>query len=297
MSQAIEISQIGDVPVVGDYVVGPGKYDLLISPGESMDRDVRITNRTGRVLKVKIEIEDFTGDDQVGTLLLGNEKGPYSLRDMILPDTKEFTLSHGERALLPVKISIPADAEPGGRYGSILVKVEPQDPDEKDLAPGAASGQLQITSRIAVMYFVRIKGDANEQGKLKGFTSEKSFYQKGPVKFSVLYENSGNVHLNPYGSIEIKNLLGKKVDEIEVSPYFVMPGFSRTMEKNWEKPLALGRYQATLKLNLGYKDIFEEKSVTFWIIPTKIIFIGLGAILLLSLIIVWFSSKFELKRK
>ena len=51
----------------------------------------------------------------------GDEIGPYSIRDFISFPETTFTLSLGERARIPVTISVPENAAPGGYYGSVLV--------------------------------------------------------------------------------------------------------------------------------------------------------------------------------
>ena len=296
-AHAMEIQPLPNLPVAGDYIVGPGKFELLLAPGESATRDLNITNRTGKILNVKIEIEDFTGDDTYTTRLLGNEKGPYSLKDYIVPEVTSFKLAHGERAVLPIKINIPLNAEPGGLYGSVIVKVEPEAANDNSAAANETKGQVTIASRIGTLLFVRVKGNAKEEGQLLKFYSDKSFYQQSPVNFSLYYENTGRVHLTPYATIEISNIMGKKIDEINVAPWFVMPGFKRNVTVKWDKGLALGRYTATLKLNRGYQDIVDEKTINFWIVPMNIIIIGLAVIIILSILIIWFSSKFELKKK
>ncbi len=295
-SQAMEIINIGGVEVVGDYVVGPGSYDLLLSPGESTTRNINVTNRTGKVLKVTVEIEDMTGDAQTGTKLLGSDRGPYSLKDFLHPEEMTFKLSHGERGVLPVNIDIPNDAEPGGLYGSVLIRVDTETPDVKEQVDGAA-GQVTILSRVAVLFFVRIKGNTKEEGRLTSFTADKYFYQKSPVKFNIAYENTGRVHLNPYATVEIFNLMGKKIDEIDVAPWFVMPGVTRNRDVVWDKNLAFGKYTAKLKLNRGYQDLSDNEEISFWIVPMKILVISLSVILIIAIFLVWFSSKFEVRKK
>jgi len=296
IAQAIEIQNYDNMPVEGDFVLGPGKIELFLDPGESITRDLKITNRTGRMLTINIDIEDFTGDPNYSTQLLGDEQGPYSLRDYIKPEISEFNLSHGERASLPVTISIPEDASPGGLYGATIARVSPASEQEEKIADGA-TGNVGIVSRLATLFFVRVKGDINESGYLKSFTTDKKFYKQGPVNFSIVYENTGSVHLNPYATIEIKNITGKKIDTVDVAPYFVMPGFIRNRSVDWHKKLAFGRYTAIASVNRGYNNLVDEAKITFWIIPLKVIIISLSVILLLAVLIWWFSSKFEVKRK
>ena len=295
-AQAFEINTLANMPVEGDYVIGPGKIELFLDPGQSASRDLKVTNRTGQPLNIFIEIEDFTGDPVSSTRLLGKEAGPYSLRDFIHPEKESFVLAHGEKATLPVTISIPETAEPGGLYGAAIFTAKPVlTPKEEELE--GAKGQVSITTRLATLFFVRINGPVNEAGYLKSFTAGKKFYQTGPIDFSVIYENTGSVHNNPYGQIEIKNLMGKTIDSLDITPYFVMPGFSRDKVIAWNSSLAFGRYTATLKLNRGYSNIIDEAEANFWVVPIKILIIGLAVIIFIAIFIWWFTSRFELRKK
>jgi hypothetical protein len=246
----------------------------------------------------KIAIEDMRGsrNTEDTVVFLGEEKGPYSLKDYVKPELTEFTLNQGQRMVLPVEISIPQDAEPGGLYGSLLVSTNPPK-TEGETEANKAKGQIQLISRLGALFFIRVKGDAKEEGVLKDFTAGKNFYEKGPISLKVLYENNGSVHLNPYGVIEIRNIFGKKIDEIAVEPYFAMPDSVRMREAKWERDLLFGKYTASLSLNRGYKDIIDQKSISFWVFPWKIILIGFLALIVLISFFVWIVSHFELKRK
>jgi hypothetical protein len=179
---AYEIQNLGDVGTQRDFVVGPGKIELWMDPGEKKTEHFYITNRLGQEMTFKVKLEDFKGsrDPAQTTVLLGEEKGPYSLRDYLKPEITEFTLKHGERMILPVEISIPKDAEPGGLYGSVLVSTNPpkaalQEEKEK------AVTQMRVISQISTLLFIRVKGDVKEEGlltNLKADKVEKKFYEK-----------------------------------------------------------------------------------------------------------------------
>jgi hypothetical protein len=294
---AFEITAYDNMPVEGDLILGPGKTELTINPGEIQTKEVKVTNRTGGALEINVGVEDFTGDNISATKLLGGEKGPYSLRDYLIPDKDKFILHHGEKATIVVEVRLPKDAEPGGLYGAIIISSNKVSEDNQKVEEGA-KGAISVTSRLGSLFFVKVNGEAKEEGRLKSFNTNKTFYQAGDVNFNIQYENTGRVHLNPYARIEITNLMGKKIDSIDVAPWFVMPGFSRDRSVPWGKLLALGRYKATLELNRGYgENNIDVASTTFYVIPLKILIISISIILFLAIIIVWFSSKFELKKK
>lgn len=295
---AYEIEDLPGTPVEGDFVVGPGKQELWMEPGAQAMRQIIITNRLGRIMGFRIEIEDFKGsrDLRETVILLGGERGPYSLRDYLKPEISEFTLNHGQRMILPITISIPEDAEPGGLYGAVIVSTQPPAIERRDREEEVEPG-IGIITRIGALYFVRVKGDVVEQGFLQEFKTPERFFEKGPVPFEMLFQNDGTVHLMPYGIIEIRNLLGRQVGEVKVDPFFALPDSLRQREVEWKPRLALGRYTATLFLNRGYQDIIDQKSLTFWIIPWKIILAGIIGLFLIIWFFRWLFSKFEIRRK
>jgi hypothetical protein len=297
---AYEVQDLTGVEEEGDFVLGPGKTELWLSPGEKTTDQLLITNRLGREMNFRVEIEDFKGsrDPEETTVLLGEEKGPYSLKDFLHPEITEFTLKHGQRMVLPVVISIPEDAEPGGLYGSILIATSPPR-QGLGIEEEAVKGQMQLISRLGCLYFIRVKGEVTEDGFLKEFRTgaTEKFYEKGPISFELFFENNGNVHLMPYGGIEIFNILGKKVDEIEIEPYFALPDSLRLREVSWQKEFLFGRYTALASVNRGYQDIIDQKSITFWVIPWKIILAGLVGLFLVIWFFRWLFSKFEIKKK
>lgn len=294
---AYQIEEIPETPVIGDFLLGPGKQELWLEPGETTIKEITIANRLGREMSFQVEIEDFTGsrDPAETIVLLGTEKGPYSLRDYLKPELSEFTLTHGQRIILPIEISIPEDAEPGGRYGTVIVATSPPKIEEGEVKEPRPT--VAVISRLANLFFVRVKGEVIENGFLKEFKSERKFYEKGPISFQLLFENNGNVHLTPYGTIEIFNLVGNKVGELEINPYFAMPDSLRLREVQWDKTWLFGRYLALASVNRGYQDIIDQKSIEFWVIPWKIVLAGLVGLFLIIWFFRWLFSKFEIKRK
>lgn len=297
--QAVQIEHLDNLDLINDFIVGPGKQELLLDPGQVVVKGITVTNRFEKPTKFKLELEDFQGSNSEGSpiQLMGLLKGPYSLKDYIKPETMEFTLQPGDRATVAVQISVPKDAVPGGLYGSLIVTTET---DETELAtdPNATKSGVSIKSRIAVLYFVRVKGPVKEDGTMNVFKTDGKFYQKGPIEFTYSFKNNGSVYLNPYGYVEVKNLYGTVVERVKIDPYYVLPGSERIMKKNWDRGFMLGRYKAEIFLNRGYTsnneekvvDVIDRQVVTFWVMPWKVVVPTLLGIVLLIWLIVWIKK-------
>lgn len=297
---AYTIEKLPNIVVSGDFFVGPTENELFLDPGQRAVRQLTITSRLGREMKFVVSAEDFIGSEagETATVLLGEEKGPYTLKDYLKPEITEFTLQHAEKMVLPIEITIPEDAEPGGRYGAVLISAIPT-ATELEAEAGEAAAGIKVRARIASLYLVRVKGEVWENGFLKEIKMAvlKKFYEKGPFSFQLAFENQGNVHLVPYGLVEIKNLLGRTVEEIELTPWFAMPDSLRLRTVKWDKGFAIGRYTALAKVNRGYQDIIDEKSVSFWVLPWKIVVPALLIFALIVLVLGWVFRNFEIRRK
>ena len=293
-----EIQNLNDDRVFGDFVVGPGKIDVSLAPGESKIIELNVTNRMGEPKIFKFEIEDIEGsnDPTQPVVLLGDSRGPYTLKDYIDIPHMEFTLEHMDRATIPVTISLPADAEPGGRYGSVVLSTATKglDTDRSGTAPSSV-----VVNRIGTLFFITTPGSTDASGELVSFSTlpDQKVFTHETVSLALAYENTGSLHLNPYGTINITNIFNDEVAVLEVDPWFSLPKSLRTREISWDRELVFGRYTATAKINRGYDDIVDEMSVTFWVLPWKPlvgIFVGLFAFFLL---IRFVATRFEFKRK
>ncbi len=281
----------------GDFVVGPGRAEIEIKPGETITYEISVTNRISDNRIFELTVEDVKGSNDASgaVVLLGNERGPYTVKDYISFPANSFALKLGERARIPVTISIPPDAEPGGFYGSVLVSTVKSEGD----ATGDNATRSPIIARIGTLFFVTVPGEVIKSGETKNIslTDKKWWYEKGPIKLNILYENTGSIHLNPYGELRIKNLFSEEVGFVELEPWFALPGSLRSRNITWDRELLFGRYTAVAFVNRGYDNIIDEVTVAFWVLPWKVV----GGTFLVIFIIIFslrsFFRNFEFKRR
>ncbi len=287
----------GDNINQGDFVVGPGRAEIEVKPGQTVVYEMSVANRISDGRQFKLEVEDISGtnDASQAVIFLGDQRGPYTVKDYISFPENNFTLNLGDRARIPVTISVPPDAEPGGYYGGVLVSTVKDD----GTSGPAGTTRSPIVARIGTLFFITVPGKTEYAGATKEITltDKSAWYEKGPIKLNVLFDNTGSVHLNPYGELRVENIFGEEVGFLELEPWFVLPKSLRTRDISWDRELLLGRYVATAYINRGYDDIIDEVSVTFWVLPWKIV----GGIFLAIFIVLFsfrtFFRRFEFKRK
>lgn len=291
---AFTIEETGDAKIYNDFILSPAKVELSLSSGEQTAKNLQIINRSGRIMLFTVSMEDFTGsvNGQESVILSGDQKTIFSLSDYLAPEVKEFELQHGQRMILPVKVSLPQVIEPQGLYGAILIQAQ----EKNNSQP---SGQISVANRLSSLFFVRVKGEVKEDGLLEKFqtiANRKIFFQS-PIEFSLLYRNRSNVHLNPYGLIEVRDIFGSKIKQIEVEPYFVMPQSLRSREFKVENFWGVGPYTVSLFLNRGYRNIIDKAEIKFWFLPWQMLAVLGGIIFLVLVLILFFKIKAKKRLK
>lgn len=279
------------IKAAGDFVLSPAKIEVVLDAGETVVKEITIINRLGRAADFKVEIEDFEGsqDKEKPAVLLGENKGQYSLRDYLKPEQTEFFLGNNQSRVLPIIISVPQGVEPGGLYSAVLISVLPEEGD----------ASIKTKGRIGCLFFVRVNGQAIENGKLEKFEfiKNQNSANKNDLTFGIAFRNQGNVHLNPYGYIAIKNIFGKEIERLSIEPYFTMPNSLRYLKILWQKRPSIGKYTATLFLNRGYQDIIENSQISFYVIPWQFILASIFILLMAAFLIWFFVVRFKTIKK
>ena len=283
-------AQTANVPS-GSFVIKPAKAEIVLAPGESEETVLTLSNNTALPLRIDVSFEDVAPSKQASPTdepvkLLGKNGGEYTLRDLFSVPKYSFDLLSGKEVRVPVSVTIPRDVTAGGRYGSVVFTFRPiMTPDV------VQSANIAIESRIATMFFVRISGETKEEGKLVRFglfndaRSARVPSKEDPLKFQVAYENTGDVHLNPYGRITLIPFFGDE-HAVLIDPWVVLPGATRMREVVMTDTLSVGHYRAHIELNRGYADIVDEEEVSFFILPTaKDVIFSVAIFIILALFV------------
>lgn len=300
-AHAYTITKIG-VENSEDFVVEPGKTEIFLNPGETVTKNISVTNRTNREMKFSVGVENFVGsDDPESTVVLlpAGIDTPYPLSQFVSSELQEFTLQFGEKITFAVTITTPSDIEPGGHYGAIIVSNESL--GSFDGNGNEVQGSTRLTSRIGSLVLMRINGDVDESGFLESFKitgPSKLFRQKMPTSFEIVFNNDGTVHLVPYGTVNVRNIFGSQIAQIPVDAYFALPDSKRYQEVMWPgKSFAFGLYTAELELYRGYGNQLDTQQIKFFVLPLIVVLPVLGGVLLLFAILYFISRRFEIKRK
>lgn len=264
--------------------VSPPILEIEIDPGETYSDFIKFENLSDtETLTLYPQILSFKAKGESGAQEFiedSAETTNFSLSQWVDISTDVITIKPLERIILPFTITVPADAEPGGRYAAVLLGNQP-------IVPQAGSN-VALGTRTGSIILAKVTGEVTENASLTLFKTGKETYQYPPVDFEITIQNSGNIHVKPLGKIEIVNMFGKTVDEVVVndSKGNVLPESSRKFTPSWEtEKFTIGKFTAKLELEYGEQDSKSlSDEISFWVLPIKEIAIGAGVLVLLILL-------------
>jgi hypothetical protein len=254
--------------------ITPPFFQLSMGRGELWASSIRVVNTNNSDLTLYVAVADFEakGEDGSGMFRFRPDaaEAPSTLSRWIETPFESVTIAPEQSAEIPFTIRVPDSAAPGGHYAAILVGVKP-------FSPASQGASVGISSYVSSLVFLRVHGDVKEEGRIREFTGIGRWDTAPEAEFSMRFENSGNVHLQPQGTITIKNMWGRVrgIVPINQGSEFgnVLPSSTRRFTFDWKGEggaLNIGRYKAVLDVKFG--KAAEQRAagtVTFWVIPVR----------------------------
>lgn len=274
--------------------ISPALIDEAVDPNSTKEYAFTVTNLNANEQKFYISAKNISDVSNEGAPIFSEfeeEATGMELADWIVLPVSDITLPAGASQEVRFTINVPGDAAPGSHFGSVILSVD---------APEIEKSGAAIGYKVANIISLRVAGDATESANIRQFSTNSFFYGSKNVDFSVRIENLGNVLLRPVGPVEIKNMLGQKVDTFvfNESQASVFPKKVREYKFTWTgEGTGFGRYEAVLSPVYGSAGAKRtiSSTVSFWILPIHIIGPALGGLALL-LLITYFFVKLYIRR-
>jgi len=264
--------------------ISPLTYNLEVSPGESEDISIKVTNLNDEDLSYVIEIENFNNVSDEGAPSFSNQDTDAditSLKDWIVVNPtsdKEGIIKPRESKDISFSINIPKGAEAGGHYAAVFAK-EVKKTDE-------GKTQIGVSSRVGTLVLVSIPGNVVKSAEISEFNPKKIVWA-GPVDLSMKVRNTGTVHYDSQGTVEIKSLIGN-TSEVDMGTHTIIPKNERLYTGGWSQKYPFGRYILAAKAVDGNGDIVSTSRIV-WAIPLIIVIPVLVGLIILIWVIMYFK--------
>lgn len=296
---------LAQAPAGNGFRISPVRSEHTIEKGRSDTLTITVENPSDATVLARGIANDFvaTNDESGQPRLLLDEgsQSPKNSFKTLVSGLPELTLGAREKKDISVTISIPEDANAGGYYGAI--RFEPQ------LAGGTGSTNVGLTASVGTIILVRVPDDLTERLDLVQFSAAnkttdkegktdykpKSFFTSGDVSIMARLKNSGDIHVKPYGKVQVKSMFGKthEYEFNNTDPRSnILPESTRKFGDDIPNMKWFGRYTVTAYLgySTGGGGPIEAKA-TFWYIPTPILLLMIAFVIAVVAGVYWIIRK------
>jgi hypothetical protein len=205
----------------GGLDISPAYSDITVGkPGERKEILFTFTNRTQTVLQLELFPIDFSQTGTQGTISFLNTSAgnyTYSLASFLSFASRDITINTGEKVDVPVTVTNRPDLRPGGHYAAVVARLKNS---------GDTSDETKILPSVAGLIYLRKTGGERYNISLKDIQGFPSFITFSiPKTVTLLFQNEGNVHLVPYGRVDVTDMTGKLVQKgiVNTPSYILLP--------------------------------------------------------------------------
>lgn len=285
----------------------PPSLEFATQPGRTIDTVIKLYNEGSDPINIYTSTALFTAKDETGTPDFNFNNQPSDLATWIKAPTGPMGILAGERIEIPISIEIPSTAEPGGHFAGLFFETRP---------PEDTPGQVKVRQKIGTLVILRVEGDVQESARVEKFAVDNlGALRRLPVAFMTKVQNTGNVHVRPTGTIQIKNMFGRVVATLSIneSEGAVLPNSTRRFDAMWRvqtddethgsflvelgkewRNFAVGKYSAVFAGTYGAAKQTLTATTTFSVWPWELLLVfGVGlivVIILLVLFIKWYNG-------
>ena len=254
---ALAAAQPASAQVLAQAV--PVKYDLPVTPGEILTREIVLSNQGNETVVVRLRYSDWQVSAEGAVSLAAAGSTPNSLAGHVRFEPQSISLPPGEEGRVLLTMSLPADG-PATRYGVVLSEVRPA------VFPRNRLGPRAIAELGTTIYLSRIPADRIRAE----FTALVAAPLGGDsMAVSARVRNAGERHLYVTGEMALADSSGVTVRSAALGTGVALPGTKRAFTWTCAPALAPGRYRLTATLDTGEAELLVgERWIQWPLAPT-----------------------------
>lgn len=277
-----------------DLMVYPAKLELAAAPGTTQEFAVNVRNLGHGAETMNVYFNDYSIKANNDFVFRKPGHYSYSCSNWLATDTPAMTVPSGQTVVKVFRLSVPADAEPGGHYGVIFF----------EQAPAAGKAPVAARPRIGSLVMVTIPGEIVREGRIKDVKVTSTWFwptrglpllPKRRVAARVVFQNSGNVHLTVKGSLSYRATFGWGSGKVEFSEITVLPGTTRYLEALIPHPPLVGSFKVKAEVRYGPSlDVFDttrKATATFNLFPLSLLALILLAAAAAAVPLAWAARR------
>lgn len=266
--------------------------------GDRFTEELRIENESAYPMSVSFTAWNFAYDED-GQAHEVRERDAKRFRGAAswVADIEPLTIPPKTEATVPVRVEVPKSAGVGTHSAYLRITGRPLDTVDES-QQSVARVRYQLNALLLVVVQTPSETERLSAGaKLVSFTGPRRFTADPEVPFVTRIENTGNVHLDLNGRIEIKDAGGRLVKTLPIEDRTLLPESTSKLEERWTGLPLIGKYTARMVGTCSITDVtqdFRSPAVEFWYVSRPLMYSVIAAIALLVIAVTLFRSRFRI---
>jgi Bacterial protein of unknown function (DUF916) len=265
------------------------------TPGAIIKDQVAIRNYSEHPLTLRVYAGDAFNAPDGGFDLQAAAATPVDLGAWISVDQHEVTVPARSSTILPIRITVPADATPGDHAAGIVAALD---------SPGTDShgNRITVEDRVGSRVYLRISGPLRPglavQSLHISYHAGTNPLGRGSALVTYTVRNTGNVRLSATQAVRITNLVTDATARGTASIAQLLPGNSITVTARIDGILPAVRSHLRITLtphalpgDLDPPLAATGMSVGLWTVSWTLLGLVLVVIVLLVLAALWWSRR------
>lgn len=254
-AEAVEINGVG---------LGPTIVDKTARPGESFEQIFEVQNKTDATVNLESYLQDYRVENGQWSKVENPDVTWSPMMWGTIVSAPE-RLGPQESGSIRVRFDVPENAEMGEQvtYFSARFIAAPAWQEEEQAA------QITVASEVRSIVYVKVTDLMGILNLTKAWRIDQAgtgYWHFAQPTFTVAAANTGNVHLEVRGSIELTDLIRNQKTKLDIPLFNILPGSDKKIEINWKEAPFIGYFNGQIKLTYDGAN-FEERHFSFVVAP------------------------------
>lgn len=270
----------------------PFKEITLKNEASQASYFIEITNKTSKGQILYLSVVDFGSLNESGGVAFLGEKGEilerkYSLASWVSLEKDTLEVESGKSQKIKVTVINKESLSPGGHYAAVVSSTK---------SPIKEGGNVSLNTAFASLIFVKKTGGEIYELNLAG----KEILSRSfglPGKIALRFQNRGNVHVVPRGTVTVADSKGTIISRGIINPEsgIILPESFRlyhTVLDRLNLPLLPGFYTLNIQYRHEGREVFTGDSFSFFYPGIA----GIAVLVILILVIILILLRIRLRR-
>ena len=270
------------VPATEEGPDGRGELSYIVEPGFTYHDHIAVRNHAETPLTVTLAVRDAEQTPENDFVLTDDEQAQGTPSSWFSIDSTEVTVEPRSSLVVPITLTVPADAEPGDHSGGVVAVLDAPAND----AEGTDAG-TEVRYAVGTRAHVRVAGPVEPKLSVDSFEgryrSPVSPIGLAPLLTTATVVNTGNIRVSGTARVEAVGLFGlwsAKGDAVPTAE--LLRGGATTLSSGLAEVPQIGPVWVTFtvdSLKSGDQDLdavntkAETITVVVWAVPWSLIIV------------------------